>query len=212
MSEFSKLATRVDSVFDEITTIDSGYADAILNQEGYGESRRSAVESLLSNIDKLSAPVAASQTSSTTTAATPGIRNQYAWRSTSAANPDRDQYLSIEGQQLFADYDVVQKLHEEISTKLVPSCDSFLLKANTKDSVTDLPRYGVAMRAKITASADKSTQSLKLSTDLLQKLAGLVEFENVMRKTRKEVAEKEALEHQQQILLAASLQEMVSQH
>jgi hypothetical protein len=210
MSEFSKLATRVDSVFDEITAIDSGYADAILNREGYGEKRKAAVESMLGSIDKLSVPVAASQTISTTTAATPGIRNQYAWRSTSSANPDRDQYLSEEGQQLFADYDAVQKLHEEVSTKLAPSCDNFVLKANTKDSVTDLPRYGVAMRAKIMASADKSTQSLKLSTDLMQKLAGLVEFENMMRKNRKETAEKEALEHQQQILLAASLQEMVS--
>lgn len=212
MSEFSKLAARVDSVFEEITTIDSGYADAITNQEGYGQNRKSAVASALGSIDKLSVPVAVSQSSSTTTAATPGIRNQYAWRSTSAANPDRDQYLSEEGQQLFADCDTVQKLHEEISTKLAPSCDHFVLKANTKDSVTDLPRYGVAMRAKITASAEKSTHSLKLSTDLLQKLAGLVEFENLMRKNRKEAAEKEAFEHQQQILLAASLQEMVRQH
>ena len=212
MSEFSKLATRVDAVFDNIITIDSAYVDHSNNLEGHGENRTITLGSIVGSILKLSAPVAASQTISTTTAATPGIRNQYAWRSTSAANPDRDQFLSLEGEQLFADYDAIQKLHEEVSVKLVPSCDNFVVKANTKDSVTDLPRYGVAMRARIMASAEKSHKSFELSAELIKKLMDLVQIENEMMKNRKEAAEKEALEHQQQILLAASLQDMVSQH
>lgn len=217
MSEFSKLASRVDSITKALLAIDSAYptVDGNLSDAG-NKSAYSQTDSSISDTDvKIALSDVSSNTAhhtmSTTAAATPGIRDQYAWRSSSSAAPsERDQYLSIAGQQLFADYDITQKLRDELMTKLVPSCDQFILKANTKDSVTDLPRYGVAMKAKIMASSEQCSYSLKLALQMIERMALVVQDENEMKKRRISVAEREALEQQQQALLAATILETVS--
>ena len=197
MSEFSKLAARIDGISDAILKIDSDYGiqHAHSTDSGIGERNHMDISDVVSSLGSVSnQSSAASQSMSTTTSATPDFRSQWAWRSTSSAvATDKDQYLSVEGKQLIIDYDVILKLRDEISSKILPSCEQFVLKA-AKDALSDTPRYGTAMRLKITAASEKSQSLSELASQIIERLGPLLELENENKRQRKLYAENEAKE------------------
>lgn len=208
MSEFSKLTARLDCVLVELSSIDSTYADYVGPSVETGHVAPLLANS--TNREPSSSEAAssshASQLTNTLTSGTPGIRNQYAWRSNnSGANTDKDEYASAAGVEALTNYESVVRIQEEIRTKLSPSCEQFFLKSKTKDSVTDLPRYGTAMIAKIVSASEKSFSCLNLCTILVDKLGHIVQNENALKQKRKSEAETVALKKEQDELLLASI-------
>lgn len=203
MSEFSKLSTRLDCVLVELSAIDSAYGGNVgASLESGGEASSVAAAS------SLEAPSSShsSQSTNTLTSGTPGIRDQFAWRSNnSAINTDVDIYASVAGVEALAHHDTVVRIQEEIRTKLAPACEQFILKSKTKDSVTDLPRYGTAMTAKIVATSKKSNFCLNLCTVLVDKLGQIVKNENALKLQRKSEAEILALKKEEEEALLASM-------
>ena len=206
MSEFSKLAARIESLSEILFKLDILYGESDYLRESttsYG---------FVGNCQNQVG--AASQSMSTTTSATPDFKSQWAWRSTSSSvRPDKDPYSTIFGQQLVEDYDSVQKLRDEITSKIIPSCEHFIVKGNTKDALTDLPRFGIAMRAKITAASEKSQICYDLVLKLMEKIGPLLEEENERKRQKKifaEQEEKDAMERQKQLNLAVVAQDTVS--
>ena len=206
MSEFSKLAARIESLSEILLKLDIIYSDKddliekSISCEFVGNSQNQIG--------------AASQSMSTTTSATPDFKSQWAWRSTSSSvRSDKDPYSTALGQQLLEDYDSVQKLRDEITSKIIPSCEHFIVKGNTKDALTDLPRFGVAMRAKITVASEKSQICHDLVIKLIEILGPLLEEENERKRQKKiyaEQEEKDTTERQKQLDLAAIAQDTVS--
>ena len=208
MSEFSKLTARLDCVLVELSSIDSTYADYVGHSTETGHVAPLLVISTAreSSNSEAASSSHASQLTNTLTSGTPGIRNQYAWRSNnSGANTDKDEFASAAGVEALSNYDSVVRIQEEIRTKLSPSCEQFLLKSKTKDSITDLPRYGTAMIAKIVAACEKSSSCLDLCTILVDKLGHIVQNENALKQKRKSEAEIVALKKEQDELLLASI-------
>ena len=83
---------------------------------------------------------------------------QQKWRSRSSIIPEKDKFISKTGEQLNTDYNKILILLQEIDTKLLSACQQFCIKAETKDSITDLPRFGVTMKNKIINSKNKILQ------------------------------------------------------
>lgn len=206
MSEFSKLAARIESLSEILFKIDITYG----NEEG---ARSYSASDCLSGSSQ-SKISAASQSMSTTTSATPDFKSQWAWRSTSSTvHLDKDPYSNAFGCQLIEDYESVQKLRDEITAKIIPSCEHFIVKGNTKDPSTDLPRFGTAMRAKISAAFEKSQTCHNLVIKLIDKFGPLLDDENERKKQRKIIGEQEerdAVERAKHLLLAAIAQDTVS--
>lgn len=233
MSEFSKLAARLEIVSEAVLKIDSNYtvkqADSThqtqrIEQNDQNEQTIKAAQvegdeknqmdiSDIVSLSQSTQSSAASHSMSTTTSATPDFRSQWAWRSTSSAvATDKEQYLSVEGKQLIADYDIVQKLRDELTVKLIPACEQFVAKA-AKDALTDTPRFGIAMRGKMTSASERSLSTLKLTVSIIERLEPLLEFENENRKQRRLVAEKEvedAVERERELAIAAAAKDAVS--
>lgn len=212
MSEFSKLASRIDAIHEALTSIATAHcmnvADFCENSVGISATVDSETYARI----PLSGTAGASQSISTTTGATPDIRNQYAWRSSSsAAGNDKDEYTSIEGKELLAHYDMTVMISNELVSKILPSTNLFVSKANTKDSVTDLPRYGAAMKLKIMTASEKAIHCSELATNMTEKLSQLVKDENDKKEGRRMAAEKAASEELKrlQLLQAESLKDKV---
>ena len=204
MSEFSKFSTRLDCFLVELTAIESAYDGSV------GASIELGGEALLvpRDLSILEVPSSShsSQLTNTLTSGTPGIRDQFTWRSNnSAINTDIDIYASVAGIEALSNYDSVVRIQEEIRTKLAPASEQFLMKSKTKDSITDLPRYGTAMTAKIVAASEKSNYCLNLCTVLVNKLGQIVQNENALKLLRKSEAEILALKREQEENLLASM-------
>ena len=208
MSEFSKLSTRLDCVLVELSAIDSAYGgNVVASIELCGEASFFAAANPR-DLSTLEAPSSSqsSQSTNTLTSGTPGIRDQFAWRSNNLAfNTDIDIYASVAGVEALAHYDSVVRIQAEIRTKLAPACEQFILKSKTKDYVTDLPRYGTAMTAKIVATSEKSNFCLNLCTILVEKLGQIVKNENALKMQRKAEAEILALKKEEEEALLASM-------
>lgn len=203
MSEFSKLSTRLDCVLVELSAIDSAYGGNVGASLELASEASSTVAA-----SSLEAPSSShsSQLTNTLTSGTPGIRDQFAWRSNnSAISTDVDIFASVAGIEALAHYDSVVRIQEEIRTKLAPACEQFILKSKTKDSVTDLPRYGTAMTAKIVATSEKSNYCLNLCTVLVEKLGQIVQNENALKLQRKSEAETLALKMEEEEALLVSM-------
>lgn len=226
MSEFSKLSARLDSVSEAVLRIDSNYAVTEFDtsqQAGRNDRavRSSSDEKSVMDISDIislshsSQPSAASQSMSTTSSATPDFRTQWAWRSTSAiVATDKEQYLSVYGKQLIADYDSIQKLRDEMIVKVIPACEQFVLKA-AKDALTDTPRYGAVMRAKMTSALERSQSLLEVTGRVIERLGPLLEVESEMRRERMLQAEREVeekAEKERQMVIEEAAKTAVSTH
>lgn len=214
MSEFSKLVARIDYIGESLRIIDLTHlcspdaSDAIVGRESM------EVDSTIVSTGKelfVSKPLygqagAAMQSMSTTTSATPDFRSQWAWRSTSSTvRAEADEFESAVGHRLSEDCEATRMLIDELSTKTLPSCGQFTMKANTKDPLTDLPRFGTAMRAKIIAASEKAQFCFDFATKIIEKLETLTEEENNHKRDRRLQAERqtsEALKEREEQALA----------